>query len=631
MNLSVNIQIPYLWGNQAFQKNEWGSLNFLVGPNGTGKTQFAERLKQQCQNQGLTTRYLNAERLTGFEKQDYGLFGYSQMGRGLDIGQFSSYKNQGKDYGLSSGAFVILKEKLDVRIRVEASLSQLFGRRIRLAEEGGFLKPKVQKIRGGDEYGMKESECHGLKELITLLTFIYDDEYNCLIIDEPELHLHPQFQTLFLQEIRNIAGDPRTDPRKKCFFLITHSPYYVDIRTPNDLKHCIVFQPEKLPTYVNQLEGDDEWKIKRLLPRLNTHHKQFFFASRPIFVEGYTDQQVFTLIQEKRGKLLGAAGVCIIDVGGKDELDLFFRLCKKLNIDAQFITDLDTFVWGKLRQSVSQDTRCTDYLQEEGLGLDLMTPIGEVLRAIDDCLSEIEHAPGSATSANSLLQVFRNALTSSNDIDKKRYIFLVGLKLIREQLESLIPNKIEEMNLIDGKLRKIIEAFKRCGGFLLPKGALENYLPSYSRNAYIIPDNVKTEVFEQERDFILNNELNEEQVCSRYGELIAILDKASRSSVVNMDEQLSYTISDWIHKVQMAFRRGEIQDAESLKRNAMAEWAIHSRIIELLEFSPNLDGFTSRIKLKPLVDSMEREVRFNNATVAASFKLEVESIQANPS
>src|SRR5659263_546611 len=592
MNLIVNINIPYLWGNQEFIKNEWGTLNFLVGPNGTGKTQFAERLKDRCQAQELKTRYLNAPRLTGIEKRNHGIFGSSQMEKGLNIGQFLDYKNQGRAYGLSAGAFVILKEKLDVRIKVESSLSQLFRRRIRLAEEGGFLNPKVQKIGGGDEYGMKESECHGLKELITLLTFIYDDQYNCLIID---------------------------------------APYYVDIRTPNDLKHCVVFQPDKLPSYVNQLDGDDEWKIKRLLPRLNTHHKQFFFASRPIFVEGYTDQQVFTLIQEKRGRLLGAAGVCIIDVGGKDELDLFFRLCKKLNINAQFITDLDTFVWGKLRQSVSQDTRCKDYLQEEGLGLDLMTPIGEVLRSIDDCLREIEPLLDSVTTPDSKFQFFREALTKPNEIDRKRYIFLLGLKLIHDQLEILIPNKVDEMNLIDGKARKIIEAFKRCGVFLLPNGSLENYMSSYKRNSYVIPENAKAEVFEQERDFILSNDLSEEQIRSRYGELITILDKASHSNEVNMDGHLSYTISDWIHKVQMAFRRGEIQDIESLKRNATLEWGIHSRIIELLEFSPNLDGFISRIKLKPLIDPKEREFRFNNVTVAANFELEVESIQAKRS
>jgi predicted nucleotidyltransferase len=425
MNLQVRISIPYLWGDQTFQKNEWGFLNFLVGPNGTGKTLFAEQLKQQCQNQGMKPRYLNAERLAGLEKQSYGNFGSSGLSNGLNIGTFPEYKRQGMNFGLSADAFVTLKEKLDVRIRIEASLSQLFGRRVRLAEEGGFLKPKVQKIQGGDEYGLKENESHGLKEIITLLTFLYNDEHNCLIIDEPELHLHPQFQTLFLQEMRQIAGDPRTDPDKKCFFLITHSPYYVDIRTLEDLRHCIVFHPDKLPTYVDQLDGEDEWRVKHLLPRLNTHHKQFFFASRPIFVEGYTDQQLFTLVQEKRGKLLGAAGACIIDVGGKDELDLFFRLCKKLNIDAQFISDLDTLVQGKLRQSVSQDNRCKDYLQREGSGIDLMIPLGEVEQAIDDCSKEIESAHVTMTAPDPSMQLLFDALAAVKGIEKKRYVFFL--------------------------------------------------------------------------------------------------------------------------------------------------------------------------------------------------------------
>lgn len=307
MNLEINISIPVLWGQQVFSKKEWGSINFLVGPNGTGKSLFAEQLKYHLNNiKDLKARYLNAERLAGLEKQHYGNFGHSDMLNGFSIGRSQEYHSQGNTFGLSSDAIMTLKEKLDVKVKIEATLSQLFGRSIRLAEEGGYLKPMVQRIQVGDEYKLKENECHGLKELITLLTILYDDENNCLIIDEPELHLHPQFQSFFLQEIRQIAGDPRIDSRKKCFFLITHSPYLVDIRTIEDLKNCIVFQPDRIPAYIDQLDGDDEWKVKRLLPRLNTHHKHFFFASNPIFVEGYRDQQLFTLIQEKRGKLLGA-------------------------------------------------------------------------------------------------------------------------------------------------------------------------------------------------------------------------------------------------------------------------------------------------------------------------------------
>jgi len=629
MNLNINISIPDLWGEQRFQKNEWGSINYLVGPNATGKTRFVEQLKQQCQGQGFKIRYLSTERLAGLERRQYGIFGYSNIDRGLDIGQFREYKNQGLNYGLSADAFAILNEKLDIKIKIEATLSQLFGRRIRLAEEGGFLKPKIQRIEGGGEYGLKESECHGLKELITLLTFLNNDDHNCLIIDEPELHLHPQFQTFFLQEIRKIAGDPLSSPDKKCFFIVTHSPYYVDIRTLEDLKYCIVFQPDKLPACIDQLEGEDEQRIKRLLPRLNTHHKQFFFTSRPIFVEGYFDQQIFSLIQEKRGKLLGASGSCIIDVSGKDELDLFFRICKRLNIDAQVITDLDILTKGKLRQSVSEDNICREYLQNEGVGANLMQVIGETERAINDYLNELEAKLTERSELNSTLQIFRDALNKVNELEKKRYVFLVGLKYIREQIKSLIESRTEKLSFIEGKLQKIIQAFKRSGVYVLSNGELENYLPEYKGNPYIILDDAKAKTFEQERDFILGNDLTEEEICARYGELIGILDEATSPKEIDMDLFLTYAIRDWIYKVQSAYNRGEVEDEESLKRNAMIDWQTHSRIFDLLEFSLNQDGFTCRIKLKPLLDPKEREVMFDNRLSAANYQMKESQTSAN--
>lgn len=69
MHLNVNIEIPFLWGNKIFKKGEWSNINFLIGPNGTGKSIFAEKLKSICIQAGLKVRYLNAERLSGFEKQ----------------------------------------------------------------------------------------------------------------------------------------------------------------------------------------------------------------------------------------------------------------------------------------------------------------------------------------------------------------------------------------------------------------------------------------------------------------------------------------------------------------------------------------------------------------------------------
>lgn len=628
MNLSITISIPDLWGEQKFEKNEWGSINYLVGPNATGKTRFAEQLKQQCNGQGFKVRYLSSERLAGLEKQQYGHFGYSNITEGLNIKYFPRYKNEGLSYGLAADAFVILKQKLDVKIRIEATLSQLFGRGIRLAEEGGFLNPKVQRVEAGNEYGLKESECHGLKELITLLTFIYNDEYNCLIIDEPELHLHPQFQMFFLQEIRKIAGDPLNSPDKKCFFLITHSPYYVDIRTLEDLKYCVVFQPDKLPACIDQLEAEDEWRIKRLLPRLNTHHKQFFFASHPIFVEGYFDQQIFSLIQEKRGKLLGASGSCIIDVGGKDELDLFFRICKQLNIDARFITDLDILIKGKLKQSVSADDRCRAYLQAEGLGTNLMQIIGETTRAIDNCLNELESKLTGTVEANPPLQDFGEMLGKVTELEKRRYVFLVGLKYLSGQIKGFISDNAEQLNLIGGRLQKIIQGFEYSGVYVLSKGELENYLPEYKGNPYLIPDDSKPDIFEKERDFVLGNS-TEEEISARYGELVNILDKATSPKEIDMDSRITYAICDWIYEVQSAYKRGEVRDEDSLKRNARIDWQTHSRIFDLLDFTLHKkSGFTCRIKLKPLIDLKEREVTFDNKLSAADYSLKESQTQA---
>ncbi len=616
MNLKVNISIPDLWGDQSFQKDVWGSINYLVGPNGTGKTRFAEELKKQCQSQGLKVRYLSTERLAGLERQRYEFFGYSLLEKGLDITRFPQLKSYGMNYGLSADAFVILEEKLDIRMKIEATLSQLFGRRIRLAEEGGFLKPKIQRIEAGYEYDLRESECHGLKELITLLTFLYNDDYNCLIIDEPELHMHPQYQTFFLQEIRKLAGDPLSSSDKKCFFIVTHSPYYVDIRTLEDLKHCIVFQPDKLPAYIDQLEGEDEWRIKRLLPRLNTHHKQFFFASRPIFVEGYSDQQLFTLIQEKRGRLLGASGACIIDVGGKEELDLFFRICRNLNIDACFITDLDVLFGGKLRQSVSKDERCSEYLQNEGLGTDLMQVIGEAEKAIDKCLEELEPKLSDIPEPDLPLQQFRDALSKSSKPETRRSIFVRGLEYVKSSISD--PDKLR---FIKGRLDKIIRTFKCSGVYVLSRGELENYLPEYKANPFIICDKAKAKAFEQERDFILQNALTEEGIRARYGELVGILDEATNPKDIDIDKHLEEYIQRFIFEVQRAYRRGEIKDADSLKRNAMVNWETYSRVLDLLEFTSTSDGFSCTIKLKPLVDPRQRKCRFDNHTNAGNYEL----------
>jgi AAA15 family ATPase/GTPase len=42
MSIHVTVLTPVLWGDQKLQRNDWGSINFIVGSNGTGKTLFGD-------------------------------------------------------------------------------------------------------------------------------------------------------------------------------------------------------------------------------------------------------------------------------------------------------------------------------------------------------------------------------------------------------------------------------------------------------------------------------------------------------------------------------------------------------------------------------------------------------------
>lgn len=614
MDLQITVSLPVLWDG-AFDKDEWGFVNFLIGPNGTGKTLFAMELKKQCQNHGMKPRYLNAERLAGLERQQYGNFGSSNLHDGFTISQYQTYKSHGQEYGLSGDAFILLSEKLDLKTKVEATLSQLFDRELTLSTDTGTLRPKLRKKKG-ETYDMRQFECHGLKELITILTFLYDDDNDCLIIDEPELHLHPQFQTFLLQHIRQLAGDPRTNPGTKCFFLITHSPFMVDVRTVDDLRHCVVFQPGKPPSFIASLDSDDLYKVRRLLPRLNTHHKQFFFSSAPIFVEGYTDQQLFSLIQERRGRLIGAVGSCLIDVTGKDEMALFYRLCKCLGIESRYIADLDVLFGGNLRQMASQDERCKKYLQEQGLGMDAMSVIGQLEKPLGDCIKAVEATTIPGTSLPILVQMQEAFEAAEKEADpgkvaaKKRYVMLIGAIAYQDALATIIPDEAQTLTLIRGRAKQVIEAFSQAQVNLLVKGELENYLPSYIGNPFAVANSVKADVFDKERTVLLEELLNENDLRSRYGDLIDVLDRVTQTIKVSVEKQIVHHLADWVHKVQSAYRRNSPSNLLALENDPFVDWKVYSRLLTLVSFQSDGNGFVCRIKLKPTIDPHEREVSF---------------------
>ncbi|CAM2855835.1 AAA ATPase domain-containing protein [Flavobacterium succinicans] len=628
ISIPITINLTELWTTKTFSKNEWGEINLIVGPNGTGKSLFADQLKKQLDTNGYKTRLLNAERLSGLEKQAYSSFTSNGLGlpltKGFDLSKTDDLKKQGENYGLSASAFVILKERLDVRIKIEALLSDIFNKTIRLVEEGGFLKPKIQNNIGGAEYGLKESECHGLKELVTLLTFLYDESKNCLVLDEPELHLHPQFQSFFLSEIRKFAGDPKSDPSKKLFFIITHSPYFLDLRTIDDLKSILVCHYNQPPNFVEALEEQDEYILKKFLPRFNTHHKQFFFSTNPVFVEGYTDQQIITLLFDKLNYNISASGSSIIDVGGKDELAVFFRLCNKLQIKARIIADLDALFKGKLREIAQESLECKTYVQNEGLGTDLANLIGDLERKLKEIADDLI---AKNSTDNDIIHLIDFLKPISQISDKRHTVItalLIGLLKFKEKIIFVVSEQQKaKINFIIPRFYQLLEALKSANIFIFPKGEIENYYTQTSLDYLNFSDKDKNSSFHTEREYILTSNDNIE-LEENYHELIPILKASVPQIKVNLSKHLKYQVVEWIQTVQRAISKGDITEIEGLKTNAKIDYKLFSQIIQVESLEIEDDKrFICKLKINKSLTSIDKEIEFNEKTIPHDFEFTI--------
>ena len=151
-----------------------------------------------------------------------------------------------------------------------------------------------------------------------------------------------------MQEVRKVAGKPGNPKHKKVVFLITHSPFILDLRSDEDIKSVISFDlTYSIPKQIGRATPDASLAVLAA-GRLNAHHKQLFFSDNPVFVEGLRDALMVEGLMEARGVSAAAAGSCLIDCGGAEEVNHYLKLCQGLGKKAHFVYDLDSVFKGQL-------------------------------------------------------------------------------------------------------------------------------------------------------------------------------------------------------------------------------------------------------------------------------------------
>lgn len=403
--ISLPFTNPSLYGGTQQLLTLHGPLTVFVGPNGSGKTQVLRQLRNMLHLNGYTggrvARYISAGRLGYLETWRSNYDGARGPDPDYDNASFGAKQMQ--QYRLSAetafGDFHTLAVRADLQIKVSARLSALFRRTIAIDYEIGSLRVMISRT---DRYGGTYSfarEASGLLNLIAILAALYNDEIGALLIDEPEISLHPQLQSFLLQEMREVAGDP-VDRRKKLIVVATHSPAMVTVRTTDDLVGIVFFSdvmvpPSQLDPALGELRST---KMRSLIGRLGESHKNTFFAARPVIVEGVSDMIVAVAISQRLGLYLDAAGAQFVPIGGKGEIPTFAKLMKMIGKAPIILTDLDALADGlDLINVYTNDADATAIFQRDGhaSAADAANPIiSSFYRAVDQHWADIEPLVG---------------------------------------------------------------------------------------------------------------------------------------------------------------------------------------------------------------------------------------------
>lgn len=162
-----------------------------------------------------------------------------------------------------------------------------------------------------------------------------------LLIDEPELYLHPQGIEQVRQALKKLAGG-----RYQVLFS-THSPLMlhrdhagntVMVRKPDSAKGTVVRKP--LASAVKEAI-DDAGHQSRVLFELG-NAAEVFFSDRVLLNEGKTEQRLLPLLYEGYfGCAPGADRTGIVPLDGSSNFARAFRVLRAMEIEAKIVADLD--------------------------------------------------------------------------------------------------------------------------------------------------------------------------------------------------------------------------------------------------------------------------------------------------
>ncbi|WP_334135662.1 ATP-dependent nuclease [Acinetobacter schindleri] len=166
-----------------------------------------------------------------------------------------------------------------------------------------------------------------------------DGKTNLLLIDEPELFLHPQAIELLRASLKSLS--------KKGYQVIftTHSPFMIE---QEDIPYTNIVRKNNRGTRVEvrlneaiiKVLNSNEAQARLLFETYNLG--QILFSDSVLIAEGDTEKHVLpNLIKKVTGKSLGELKLALVVATGSQNIPGMIKILKEMNIPVKALADLD--------------------------------------------------------------------------------------------------------------------------------------------------------------------------------------------------------------------------------------------------------------------------------------------------
>lgn len=464
---TLNVKVENIFGDQDVQITLYSGLTIFVGTNASGKTQTLKKIRDIMRNEvgSNKVRYLSSNRIGNMEQYRSKINQYTYTTDNYTFGDQAT-KRARLQIETACGDFFAMDERKDVFIKVSERLSVLFNRNIFIRWDAGQMKVFLGKTDSEQEYSVA-AEASGLVNVISILAALFDESVEVLLIDEPEVSLHPQLQSYLLREMKNVVKK-----YNKTIIISTHSAEMIELNKASDLCNYIFFRKNTLPKQISPDASElNSVKLKEFLLRMSLIYNEGFFAKKVLLIEGSSDMILCRYLCNRLDLNLDVAGSQIIPVEGKGQFPIITKLFRLIGKEVCVLTDLDGFTDDNsiinLFSELPEGTKIANDHGNENLQSmirEIKTKIDEVIRSTkDNMISIYSQHP---------YWINRDLEAGEDKIIRRA---LVAQLFTVDEDELLTWPDSQEWTSLKKRITVLLDILEELGCFILRKGAIESY------------------------------------------------------------------------------------------------------------------------------------------------------------